>query len=71
MQVRFASAPRCRARYPDDATRVGALVQRVHRVLRRAEELVITWKKGFAWSAARVVRKAHVLQIHQKISKRP
>merc|ERR1719359_2615943 len=39
----------CATEYPDDATSVGALVQRVHTVLRRAEELVITWKKGFAW----------------------
>jgi len=39
----------CATEFPDDATSVGALVQRVHQELRRAEELVITWKKAFAW----------------------
>merc|ERR1719316_1478404 len=39
----------CATEFPDDATSVGALVQRVHTELRRAEELVITWKKAFAW----------------------
>merc|ERR1719311_387779 len=39
----------CATEFPDDATSVGALVQRVHAELRRAEELVITWKKAFAW----------------------
>jgi len=39
----------CAAEYPEDATNVGSLVQRVHSELRKAESLVITWNKSYAW----------------------
>merc|ERR1719421_1548341 len=39
----------CATEYPDDATSVSALVQRVHSILPCAEGLIISWKKSFAW----------------------
>jgi len=39
----------CATEYPDDATSVSALVQRVHSILPCAEGLIISWKKAFAW----------------------